>query len=328
MTLPTYGTAQAAFRDAVERVHASGNEVAPIRDTTSVGSQFGRKSRGTRELIADGFILRDPRARIISSAARPFDLTFAIANVVWTLSGNNDLEMIAFYKPQGRSFSNDGFTLAGAVGHRIFASPDGDQASAIVNRLRADPASRRTVLQVLSPSDIIVPPLDTPCSIAFEYLLRDGCLTGITFMRSQSVVGVLPYDLFLFTTIQETLAVALGADLGAYHHISGSLHYYEDEAESVIGVLAEAVHPPVSMPRMSTACMGAANKMALAEAEVRLHLRHDPTAKIDVHSFELDAYWTQILRVLIAGGRRKLGADSTLSELALIDEPYRSALVT
>ena len=327
MTTLTYSTAQAAFRDAVGRVAVSGSRVAPIRDVTSVGSQFGNKPRASRELLADRFTLSNPRARIISSAARPIDLPYAVANAVWTLSGSNELEMVAFYNQRGRSFSEDGCTLAGAVGHRIFASTAGDQVGAVLGRLTSDPTSRRTILQVLSPSDMIQPPFDTPCSIAFEYLLREERLSSITFMRSQSAVGVLPYDLFLFTMIQESLAVALGVEVGEYHHVSGSLHYYEDESELVAGVRSEETTPSRPMPRMSTAYMGPANKMSLAEAEVRSHLQRDPTITIDAEAYELDPYWTQLLLVLIAGARHKLGVPLPPSEIGLIEEPYRRLLI-
>lgn len=322
-----YSTAQAAFQDAVGRVSTRGRQVAPIRDSSSVGSHFGQRSRTSRELLGDAFTLSDPRARIISSTARPIDLPFAVANAVWTLSGSNELEMIAFYNQRGRSFSEDGCTLAGAVGHRIFASAAGNQVSAVLDRLASDPTSRRTVLQVLNPADMIVPPLDTPCSIAFEYLLREKRLSSITFMRSQSVIGVLPYDLFLFTMLQESLAVALGVETGEYHHISGSLHYYEDESHLVTSICSEERTSSGPMPRMSKAYMGRGNKMSLAEAEVRSHLQHDPTITIDAEAYELDRYWTQLLRVLIAGGRRKMGVPSPAWELELIDDPYRSLLL-
>lgn len=325
--LPTFSTAQAAFVSAVTRVIHFGNYVQAVKDRTSVGSQFGRTERATRELVADGFIISNPRDRIIHSSGRPLNLPFAVANVIWTLAGSNDLEMIAFYNPRGRLFSDDGCTLAGAVGHRLFASPAGNQVAAVLDRLKSDFTSRRSVLQVLSPSDMVNPPLDTPCSIAFEFLLREGRLSAITFMRSQSVVGVLPYDLFLFTCLQESLAVALKVDVGPYHHISGSLHYYDDEAETAARVSSEIIdfeHGP--MPRMTSAAIGPGNDVALAELDLRTQLQKDAAAAIDVDQYGLDSFWTQLLRVLVVGGRKALGADIPASELASLDQPYRGLL--
>jgi thymidylate synthase len=328
MNYPRYRSAQEAYRGSIQRIAALGHEVDPVIDPTSVASGFGRNARSTRELIAEGFVIEDPRARLVRTAARPINLASAIANVVWTLSGSNDLDHIGFYNPRGHSFSDDGRTLSGAVGHRIFCSEAGDQVEAVLERVRRDPASRRTVLQVLQPSDTVAPPRDTPCSIAFEFLLRNNELTAITFMRSQSAVGVLPYDLFLFTFLHETLAVALGAQLGAYYHICGSTHYYSDENETAQRVCESSdtnVH--WVMPDLRVPMFGPGNPVAVAEADMRRRVIDNPAIDIDVARYELDDYWTHLLRVLLVAARSACGVAVSSVDLAALSPIYRTHLL-
>ena len=56
-------------------------------------------------------------------------------------------------------------------------------------------------------------------------------------MRSNDAVWGLPYDVFLFTFIQELLSVRLGVQLGTYFHFATSLHIYERHFELAREVL-------------------------------------------------------------------------------------------
>lgn len=325
MTFRVYESAQALFHGVVAAVAHEGADVAPITDVTSVGSNFGSAQRGTQEIIAGGFVLTNPRARLILSSARPVDLCFAIASTLWTMAGRDDLKSIAFYNPRGRSFSDDGVMLSGALGRRIVGD-DGGQLKAVLSRLRDDPTSRRGAVLSLRASDVVRPPRDTPCSIAFQYLVREGQLVAVTFMRSQSVVGVLPYDLFTYTMLQESVAVTLGIEVGAYYHIAGSLHYYDDEQETVARVLDEEAVPLMPMPRMTTSMLGGDSVLALAEEDVRTRLAADPGADVDVYSYGLGSYWTGLLSVLVVGVRQRLGCPIPARELESVPSCYRSHL--
>jgi hypothetical protein len=71
VNFPRYRSAQEAYRGSVQRVAALGREVDPVIDPTSVASGFGQSARSTRELIAEGFVIEDPRARFVRTVARP-----------------------------------------------------------------------------------------------------------------------------------------------------------------------------------------------------------------------------------------------------------------
>src|ERR1700752_1770338 len=99
-----------AWRDLVRSVVLLGDKVPGVQDPLSIGSKFEGHPRDTRELIATQIAISKPRARLITSEVRPFRLDYAIAQVIWALSGRDDLESLAFYHHRGAEFSDDGRT--------------------------------------------------------------------------------------------------------------------------------------------------------------------------------------------------------------------------
>jgi thymidylate synthase len=71
-----------------------------------------------------------------------------------------------------------------------------------------------------------------------QFILRRGLLDAIVVMRSNDVIWGLPYDMFLFTFLQEMMAVELGVDVGRYHHFAASLHLYEKHRSRAVQILS------------------------------------------------------------------------------------------
>lgn len=302
---PTFPSLHTAYFAILRELRDSGADAAPTGDQTSVGSRFGEGKRSAKELVGAGFRLVDPRARIIQSPQRRVNIAFAIANALWVFRGSDSLSEIMFYNPRAADFSDDGKTLAGAAGSRLLRPAESNQLTAAIQRLRADPGSRRAVVQLFLASDLSRPHRDTPCTIALQFLIRDGRLSCITFMRSQSAAFVMPYDVFLFTMIQEAVACELGIELGSYYHLCGSLHFYDDESGLVESLLASAVPPsPPPMPAMRKSPIRW-EPLVHAEAGARAHLSQSTCGKVDLTHCELDAYWSDLLHVLVAGQRSR-----------------------
>ena len=180
--------------------------------------------------------------RALISKARPIRLAYCLGSLVWTLNGSDNLEEIAYYNPRGREFSDDGVHLSGAFGRRLFRYEGRlNQIDHILAKLREDRSSRRTAAIILVPQDQTAASREHPCAIAVQYLLRQGRLSAITFMRSQSAAFVLPYDSFLFMALQCILSQSLGVEPGSYIHVSGSFHFYTDELDMVRRVVAGEV---------------------------------------------------------------------------------------
>ena len=106
-------------------------------------------------------------------------------------------------------------------GYRFFRQDESgaSQWTVAQNLLRHDPFTRRAVLlmsQPLAASDIDA--RDVACASSLQFLLRDGRLDALLHMRSNDAFWGLPYDVFLFTMLQELMAAELGVELGTYYH--------------------------------------------------------------------------------------------------------------
>jgi thymidylate synthase len=293
-----------------------------------VGSGFGTRERRTREILAASFSILNPRQRLIASEARPIDLGYAIANVIWTIAGSNTLREISFYNPVGERFSDDGVTLFGAPGFRIFRSAAGDQFELAAGKIERDPATRRAVIQVFNPLDLRGETRDCPCLVSLQFLLRGGVLHSIGHMRSQSALMVMPYDLFLLTMLHEAMAVRLGVALGCYHHFCGSLHYYDDEEELVDTVLREDGDAPPEMPPMTPLSPRVKAWIAEAEAAVRRSIEGGHPTALASRGGESDRYWAHLLDVMSAGALQRRGRTITEEDLGLLPPAYHRTLLS
>lgn len=319
---PVYESAHEAWLGSLAALLYHGNDVPGVKQASSVGSGFGHGARGFRELTAVSFAIDSPRSRLTLSAHRPIDLAFALANVLWVFSGSESLEPIEFYNPNAAKFSDDGHSLFGAPGSRVFSSAWGDQFEQAARRLQCDTSSRRVVIQVYLPVDLFTDTRHCTCLMDMQFLVRNGALDCIAHMRSQSVLMVMPYDVVMLTMIHEALAVRCGVKLGRYVHCCGSFHYYHDEEDVVRQVLAESHSSPPEMPPMQSSEPQVRQKLALAEIHLRKSLIDHPSADVDFDAFGLDAYWRGYLIAIAAGVRLRNGVTP------LIQRPVSASYLT
>jgi len=187
----------------------------------------------TIEVSPFSFSITNPRRRYVSVPIRRWSIAYAIAEFAWHLRASESVEEIAFYAPRWRKIARGSSTISGSsYGARVFGQLNGrpsqwEQALAL---LRQDGASRRAVLHFSAiNSDPLDSDADIACALSLQLMLRDGRLDAICTMRSNDAILGMPYDVFLFTLIQEMAATALGCELGRYHHQVGSLHLYQSQ---------------------------------------------------------------------------------------------------
>jgi thymidylate synthase len=309
------------LRDIIE----DGRRVPGVQDPLSIGSEFGRRARPTLELLGYMFQVVNPLSCLFYSEERVPNLPYSVASLLWTLSGSDDVESISFYNALGRRFSDDGSRLAGAIGARLLG-PDGNQIEAIVNRLSGDPSSRRTVGVVLRPDDNFRETRDYPCVLAVQYLLRDGELHAVTFMRSQSALMVLPYDAFAFMAIQCFLAAMLQVQPGTYTHFSGSCHIYEDEVSLAERVLGNEVRPVDVLPvRDPARALAETREFEARLREATLRGDQDTLRSITPAFGEEPDFFSDARRILFVEGARRLALSSLIKEQveSLSSDPIR-----
>jgi thymidylate synthase len=208
-------------------------------------------SRGkTRELFGALIEVRNPLARL-SRTERKGTIFSALGELLWYLARTNDLAFIAYYAENYAKDSDDGVTLHGAYGPRLFNFRGlHNQIDNVLALLRQKPTSRRAVIQLFDASDLERDYKEIPCTTTLQFVVRNQRLDMLTTMRSNDVFIGLPHDVFAFTMLQELMARSLGLSLGTYKHAVGSLHLYEDRIEEAKAYLKEGWQSTIAMPRM------------------------------------------------------------------------------
>ncbi|WP_426530456.1 thymidylate synthase [Bradyrhizobium sp. McL0615] len=186
----------------------------------------------TRELSNVFLTIENPRERFITNPARKWSLPLAFGELAWHLSGSQDVEALASYAKIWRRFSTGATVDGSCYGHRIFRKTRIGKTQWEICRdaLVADGFSRRAVIQLYDPEQNFPSSPDVSCALNIQFIARHGLLDATVFMRSNDVYFGFPYDVFLYSNLQELMAVELGLKLGAYHHFVTSLHLYEKDA--------------------------------------------------------------------------------------------------
>lgn len=261
-------------------------------------------SRGkTSELNNVLLCLKNPLARVSRTETKG-KLFSALGELLWYLSKKDNLSFIRYYISAYDNESEDGNSIYGAYGPRLFNwrkrkywylfNKSINQVDNIICLLRERPSSRRAVIQLFDGLDLCKHHREIPCTCTLQFLLRDGRLNLNVNMRSNDAFIGLPHDVFAFTMLQEIIAKTLNVEVGSYYHVVGSLHLYETHIEKVSNYLKEGVQSTKNaMPAMPEIDpWGSINQVMIIESKLRKGI---PFRYSD---YKLDEYWMDIVRLL------------------------------
>jgi thymidylate synthase len=245
----------------------------------------------TVEVIGALIEIANPRARLSRSETRG-KLFSSLGELLWYLSKDNKLDFIAPYVPRYRDETEDGTTVFGGYGPRLFGRTD--QVANVINLLTERPTSRRAVVQIFDKEDIEQPHREVPCTTTLQFFMRDQRLDAIATMRSNDAYFGLPHDVFCFTMLQEIVARALGCELGSYRHFAGSMHIYKERWDDAQHFVDERYQPRIAMPPMPVGDPWPAISTVL-DVEQRIRKGDD----VDVGALtSLSDYWRDLLRIV------------------------------
>src|SRR5690606_18825384 len=134
--------------------------------------------------------------------------------LLWYLSGSNKLDFICYYLRHYKKFSDDGKTIHGGYGPRLFDLRGNNQIENIISLLRRKRDSRQAVIQLFDANDLAEEHKDIPCTCTLQFLVRQDRLHLVTSMRSNDAFWGLPHDIFSFTMLQEIMARSLDLEIG------------------------------------------------------------------------------------------------------------------
>lgn len=270
------------------------------------------------ELIGVSIEIKKPRARLSRSEGKG-KVFSALGELLWYMSGSNELSFISYYISMYENFSDDKKTIYGGYGPRIFG--EDCQFNRVIQLLRKKKDSRQAIIQIFDANDLKGKYKDIPCTCTLQFFLRNNKLSLVVNMRSNDVFLGLPHDVFAFTMIQEYAAAILNCDLGEYKHFVGSLHLYEKNKVDARSYIREGWQDEFEMPLMPRKNVESDLKLVLmAERKIRLD---EP---ININELSIDTYWKDILYLLKYFNAKKHTCDELMLNSILdniSDEKYK-----
>lgn len=219
--------------DSLTKKRAQELYIPELHLLDTYGKVVDVRGRQTREILDYVSVIEEPEHHCILIPSRRWNPWLALSEALWILAGRNDTAALLPYNSHITDYSDDGITMYGAYGARIF-----EQIDELIERLRRDPSDRRAVLQIWDSTgrhmDLTVDTKDPPCNNLLYFKLREEKLHMTVMCRSNDIhFGLFAVNIPTFGILQEYIASRLGVGLGNQTHLSNSLHVYTDDKRSV-----------------------------------------------------------------------------------------------
>lgn len=180
-----------------------------------------------------------PQRRVLVSERRDANPFFHLFEALWMLAGRNDVAFPAKFASNLANYSDDKETLHGAYGYRWRNHFGYDQLPVIINELRANPKTRRAVLQMwdggsqtsdFEEADLfhaVNGGLDVPCNTAAYFDTIGDKLNMTVTCRSNDIVwGAYGANAVHFSILLEYVSAMTGIPMGVYRQFSNNFHVY------------------------------------------------------------------------------------------------------
>jgi thymidylate synthase len=209
-----------AFSDGIWAMRASGVQ---------------EQSRNGPVLVMPGPMLTTysrPWERVLFNQKRDCNHVFHLVEAIWMLAGRNDIGTLLPFNSQYGKYAEEDGHVWGAYGPRWRVSFAQDQIKGVIDCLRANPESRRAVIQMWHPDmDLEVSPVkkDVPCNTTIYFDCRGGVLNMTVCNRSNDMLwGAYGANAVHLSMLQELIAAALKIGIGKYRQFSNNMHLYTD----------------------------------------------------------------------------------------------------
>lgn len=201
------------------------------------GKHHNPRGMDTIELLGSTLEF-DMNRPVIYHELRKSNYRFMASEAEFIANGDNRVASLSRYNKNIAQFSDDGLIFNGNYGE-----PFNSQVGYVVNTLLNDPSSRQAVLTIWQPNPVVSK--DIRCTVSMQFLIRDGEMHTMVYMRSSDAVWGLCYDVFNFVIMTLrilTLFNSMGDEpimirLGTMKLIAGSSHIYEQHYGLVATIL-------------------------------------------------------------------------------------------
>ncbi len=239
------------------------------RAVMEYGQQTSPRGEKTVEVLGASFTCQNPADSLPVGTGRGVVKALAATETLQLIGGFHDPETLVRAAPHFQNY------LDPATGRQ--RSPYGprlvDQIPEAIEQLKQDPDSRRAQVTIWHPDlDSEQGLHDYPCTTSLQWFIRNDDLHMQVHMRSNDFWLGVPYDVFMFTQLQLTIADVLGIGVGAYRHSAASLHIYEKHWLSIDDLEESTADPLPTYGMTGTDWWDARSKAARI---------HDDTAEVE-----------------------------------------------
>lgn len=201
-------------------------------------------TRGTvsKEEIASFSKLDLNEPLVVTLAGRKLSPSYVIEEFKWYMSGSTRAADISHAAPFWDSLKDDDGDVVSNYGYWLFYDEAFWSKDKYISRfdncvdiLVKDPSSRKAIINIHGVDNSTLNPMDTPCTLSLQFLIRNDKLYMIVNMRSNDLVLGWCNDILQFQFIAWMMAAVLkhrfhgfkNLELGEYIHFAGSLHVYD-----------------------------------------------------------------------------------------------------
>ncbi len=224
-----------AYHDLLQHVMASGVD-RQDRTGTGTRSVFGHQMRFD---LGEGFPL---------VTTKRVHLRSVIHELLWFLRGETNVRSL---HEHGVTIWDEWADESGELGRiygaqwRSWRTPDGgtvDQIAEVVERIRADPTSRRLMVSAWNPGELGEMALP-PCHVLFQFYVAEGRLSCQLYQRSADLFLGVPFNIASYALLTHMIAQVTGLGVGDFVHTFGDAHIYSNHFEQVREQLSREPRP-------------------------------------------------------------------------------------
>jgi thymidylate synthase len=197
-------------------------------------SHIGEKKSNTKFLPNVGFYIENPLDNLIDTKWRKWKKDYAQTEWEWYLSKNRSVSNLKKIASKWDLMHNGDDIVNSNYGYQWSR---GDQLEYVVNELKNNPTSRRASISIYDGKEHHLHRLDTPCTIAVTFTIKDDKLNMNVVMRSNDLWFGFCNDQYCFSKLQELVAKRIGIEIGSYYHFAIDLHIYFEHLHRYISPL-------------------------------------------------------------------------------------------
>ena len=184
---------------------------------------------GTKAMFNQGFTLEKPWERMIHNEKRKFNMTYAMAEWEWYLTGDPSVDKLGEIYGKVPQIWERMADVDGNVNSNYgYQWKRKKQLSNVIAQLKSNPNTRQAAISIYDGKEINDGNYlhDTPCTYAVQFTVVKGKLNMCVVMRSNDLWYGFCNDQYCFSQLQELVCNETGYDMGTYYHFAHNLHLY------------------------------------------------------------------------------------------------------